>query len=83
MMLPGIGRERLDIPPLDFGIECIERERRFAGAGDTRDHDKLVKRDPGVDIFQVVLACTFDDDVFHGYVLRESAPAYKAVQFGA
>ena len=63
--LPGIRRQGFDIPALSFGIERVKRKRRFTGAGDARDHDKLVAGDLHVDIFQVVLACTFDDDVFH------------------
>jgi hypothetical protein len=30
-----------------------------------------------------VLAGTFDDDIFHGCVLKQSAPVDKGVQFGA
>ncbi|MDD1702190.1 MAG: type II toxin-antitoxin system HicB family antitoxin [Methanoregula sp.] len=45
--LPGVGGERLDVPPLAFCVERIERERGFAGAGDTGDHHELVAGDPG------------------------------------
>jgi hypothetical protein len=56
------------------------RERRFPGAGDTRDDDELVAGDRDADIFEVVLAGTFDDDIFHVRVLRQSAPVFKGVQ---
>ena len=61
----GVGGERLDVPPLPFGIVRIEREGGFAGAGDARDDDELVAGDRDADIFEVVLAGTFDDDIFH------------------
>ena len=63
--LPGVRGEGLDVPPLSFGVERIERERRFAGAGDSGDDDELVPGDRDADIFEVVLAGTFDDDIFH------------------
>ena len=63
--LPGIGGERFHVPALAFRIERIERERGFAGAGDARYDDQLIPGDRDADIFEVVLAGTFDDDIFH------------------
>src|SRR5208337_3572999 len=63
--LPGVRGEGLHVPPLTFGIERIERERGLAGAGDPGDDDELVPGDRDADIFEVVLAGTFDDDIFH------------------
>ena len=37
--LPGVRGEGLDVPALAFGVERIERERGFAGAGDSRYDD--------------------------------------------
>ena len=65
--LPGVRGERLHVPPLAFGIKRIERERGLAGPGDARDHHELVTRDLHADIFEVVLAGTFDDDIFHAW----------------
>jgi hypothetical protein len=68
--LPGIGGERFHVPALAFRVEGIESERGFAGTADSGNHDKLVAGDRDIDIFKVVLAGTFDDDIFHAYVLR-------------
>ena len=40
-------------------------ESGLAGAGDPGDHDELVAGDRDADISEVVLAGTFDDDIFH------------------
>ena len=53
----------LDIPALSFGIEHVEREHGLAE--DSRYDDELVPGDRDADIFEVVLAGTFDDDIFH------------------
>ncbi len=63
--LAGVGGERFDVPPLSFGVQRVERERRFPGARDARDDDELVPGDGDADIFEVVLAGTLDDDIFH------------------
>jgi len=63
--LAGAGGERLDVPPLPFGVQRVERERGFPGAGDTGDDDELVPGDRDADILEVVLTGTFDDDIFH------------------
>jgi hypothetical protein len=55
------------LPALPFGIERIEREHGFAGAGDASYDDELVPGDRDADIFEVVLAGTFDDDIFHAW----------------
>jgi hypothetical protein len=58
------------VPALAFCIVGIERSCRFAGAGDAGYDDELVPGDRDADIFEVVLAGTFDDDIFHVRVLR-------------
>ena len=64
--LAGVGGERFDVPPLAFGVQRkSSRERLFPGAGDPGNHHELVPGDRDADIFEVVLAGTFDDDVFH------------------
>ena len=37
--LPRISRQRFHVAPLTFGVNGIERERRFTGTGQPRDHD--------------------------------------------
>ena len=62
--LPGIGRKRLDIAALAFGIDRVEGERRFAGAREPGEHDQLVARKLQRDILQVVLTRTLNGQDF-------------------
>jgi len=43
--LAGVSGERFDVPPLLFGVQRVERERRFPGPGDPGYHHGLV---PGI-----------------------------------
>ncbi len=54
--LPGVSRERFDIPALAFRVDGVERQRRFAGAGQAGDHDQPVAGQVKVDVFQVMRA---------------------------
>ena len=69
--LTRVGGERLDVAPLAFGVEGVEREGRLAGSADAGDHDQLVPRDRDVDVFQVVLAGTGDSDFVGGQGKRK------------
>ena len=60
--LPRIGRKAFDIAPLPLGIDRVERQRGFAGAGQAREHDQAVARNLEVDILEVVLARTPDGE---------------------
>ena len=60
--LAGVARERLHVAALSFGVDGIEGQARFTGAGEARDDGELVARDGHVDILQVVLARAADDD---------------------
>ena len=60
--LPRIGRQRLDVAALAFGIDGVERERGFAGARQAREHHQLVARNFDVDVFQIVLARAANGD---------------------
>ena len=60
--LAGVGRKRLDIAPLAFGVDRVEGERRLARAGEAGEHDQLVARDGQIDVLQVVLARAAHDD---------------------
>lgn len=56
--------EGFDVATLTLGVDGVEGERAFARAGEAREDDELVTRNREVDILEVVLTCTFDDDVF-------------------
>ena len=60
--LTGIGRERLDVPPLSLGIDRVEGQRRLARPAQPRDHDEPVARDRHVDVLEIVLPRPFNDD---------------------
>ena len=63
---PGVGRERLDIPPLSLGIDRIEGQARFARPGKPRQHHQLIPRNADAYIFQIVGACAlYFDRVCH------------------
>ena len=65
--LPRVRRERLDIPPLSFRIDGVERERRFPRAAEPGDHRERVPRNLHADVLQVVLASPPDCDVLDGH----------------
>jgi hypothetical protein len=67
--LARVGRQRFHIAALAFGIQRVERQRGFAGAGQAGNHDQLVARQVEIDVFQVVRACAADADLFHGFGL--------------
>jgi hypothetical protein len=56
----GVGRERLHVPPLPFGEERVERERRLARSGHPRDHRDLVVGDRERDVLEIVLPGSLD-----------------------
>jgi len=54
---PRVGRDRLEVAALGFGVERAKGERRFAGPGYAGEHDQRIARDLDRDVAQVVLAC--------------------------
>jgi hypothetical protein len=52
--LPGIARERLYITALALGIQCVEGQRRFAGATDSGNYYELVSGYLDINILQVI-----------------------------
>ena len=48
---PRVGRQTLNVAALPLGVDGVERERRFAAAGESRDDGERVARDLDVDIF--------------------------------
>ena len=51
--LTGIRGERLQIPPLPFGVERIESERRLARSGNSGDDNQPIARDFDIDVFKL------------------------------
>jgi hypothetical protein len=68
--LAGVGRERLDIAALAFGIDGVEGERALARAGQAGQHDKLLAWQVEGDVLEVVLARAADGDEFGGHSSR-------------
>ena len=60
--LAGVRAQRLDVAALTLGVDRVEGEARLAGTGQAGEHDELVARNLDVDVLQVVLAGTADDD---------------------
>ena len=54
--LPGVGRQRLDIAPLPFGVDRVEGERRLARPGQAGDDHQLIPGQIDVDVLEVVNA---------------------------
>ena len=65
--LAGVGGESFDVAALAFGVDGVEGERGFAGAGEAGDDGEGVARDADVDVLQVVLARAADRDVGDGH----------------
>ena len=61
--LPRIRRQRLYIPPLTFGVQCVEGKRTLARAAQSGDYHKLAPRYRERNVFEVVEACAFYNDV--------------------
>lgn len=57
-----VGRERLDVAPLPFSIDSIERKRRLAGPGESRDADKGVVFQIEIERLKVILSSLSDDE---------------------
>ncbi len=60
--LARVGRQRLHVAALALGVDGVEGERGFAGAGQAGEHHQLVARNGHVDIFEIVLARAADRD---------------------
>ncbi len=66
--LAGVGGEGFDVAALAFGVDGVEREGGFAGAGEAGDDGEGVAGDRDVDVAQVVLARAADGDVSDTHV---------------
>ncbi len=63
--LARVGRQRLDIAALSFGVDGVERERGLAGARQPGEHDQFIARQAEIEIAQVVRSRPADIDGFH------------------
>ncbi len=61
--LAGVGGQRLDVAALALGVDRVERQRGFAGAGQAGDDRQRVARDDDVDVLQIMFARAAHVDV--------------------
>ena len=71
--LARVGRKRLHVAPLAFGVDGVEGQRGLAGPGQAGDHDQPVARQGEIDSLEVVRARRTDANITHG-----SPPIYPA-----
>src|SRR5882762_8344930 len=71
--LPGVGGERLHVPPLAFRVQGVERERALPAAGNAGEHHQLLLGDLQRDALEVVLSGSLHEDGFglHGGLVQE------------
>ena len=69
--LARVCRERLDVAPLAFGIQGVERQRRLARSRQPGDHHQTVAGQIEIDVAQVVGARTAHDDGVVGLADRD------------
>ncbi len=60
--LAGVGRQRLDVPPLPLRIDGIEGQRGLPRSADARDNDELANGNRDVDVLQIMSTGALDDD---------------------
>ena len=63
--LAGVGRQRFDVPPLPFGVDRVERQRRFPRPGKAGDDGQRLPRDHDRDVLEVVFPGARDDQLVH------------------
>jgi hypothetical protein len=65
--LARVGRQRLDVASLPFGVDRVEGERRLPRARQAGDHHQLMARDVDVDVLEIVHAGAAYTDPFVGH----------------
>ena len=60
--LARIAGKTLHIATLTFCINGVEGQGAFTRTREPRNNDKLIARDLHIDVFEIMLACTLDDD---------------------
>ena len=61
--LARVGGQRLDVAALALGVDRVEGKRRLSRAGEARDADQGVPRQPDGDVLEVVLAGPVDNQL--------------------
>ena len=77
--LARVGRQRLDVAALAFGVDRVEGQRGLARAGQAGDHDQLVARQVEIDVLEVVRPRAADADE----VQRHEAVGIRRANRGA
>ena len=77
--LTGVGRERLHISALTFGVDGVESERALPGAGKAGDHHQFTARQMDIDVAKVVLARAAYDEVLliHNPKINRNCSIYQ------
>ena len=65
--LARVGAQALDVAPLAFGVDRVEGEAALAAAGQPGDDDQPVARERDVDVLEVVLARSANNDPILGH----------------
>ena len=68
--LARVGRQRLHVPTLTFGVQGVEGQGRLARPGQPGEHDQLLPGQIQVDALQIVGARTAHADGLHGLGFR-------------
>ena len=76
--LAGVIGQALDVPPLAFGVQRVEGQRRFSAAGDPRKTDQLAPLEGQVDVVEVVFPRALHAD----FGLRHVGAAWRSVGGG-
>jgi hypothetical protein len=81
--LARVGRQGFDVAALAFGVNGVEGERRFAGAGESCDDGQAVAWDFDVDVFEVVLARSAHRNAVNCHCLKSCQSSHRRKISGA
>ena len=80
--LAGVRRKRLGVAPLSFRINRVKRERRFAGAADSRNNGQCIMGDFKIDVLEIVDSYAANNDAVCPSEVRHSGHKQPIIQFG-
>ncbi len=78
--LTGVSGKRLDIAALSLSIDGIEGERTLAGAGNTGDNHQFIAWDDDIDILEIMLAGTLDNNAIYWHISPNQLPHYCSIR---